>query len=45
MMSMDVLWDKFAVSGSIEDYLRYSAQKDTENDNIGRNSPQREECR
>ncbi len=35
-MSEDILWDKFAESGSIEDYLRYSAAKDGNYDNIRR---------
>jgi hypothetical protein len=37
-MSDDILWNKFAESGRIEDYLEYSANRDTENDNIGRYS-------
>jgi hypothetical protein len=41
---MDVLWDKFAASGRIEDYLDYAAHKDTENDNIRRDSPEGASC-
>ena len=32
-MNEDILWDKFAVSGRIEDYLRYSACREDKNDN------------
>lgn len=36
-MSEDALWNKFALSGKIEDYLIYSEFRDAENDNNGRN--------
>lgn len=32
-MNEDILWDKFTESGSIEDYLRYSANREKDNDN------------
>lgn len=32
-MSEDILWNKFAESGSVEDYLRYSAHKEDNHDN------------
>ena len=32
-MSEDILWNKFAESGSIEDYLQYSAHKEDNHDN------------
>lgn len=32
-MSEEELWDKFADSGRIDDYLRYINKKETENDN------------
>lgn len=35
----DLLWDKFAGSGSIEDYLRYSANREKEDDDSRRHSP------
>ena len=38
-MDEDLLWDKFAGSGSIEDYLRYSANREKEDDDSRRHSP------
>lgn len=35
-MSEDILWNKFAESGSVEDYLIYSESRDAANDNTGR---------
>lgn len=32
-MNEDTLWNIFAVTGSVEDYLRYSALRDKKNDN------------
>lgn len=32
-MNEEILWNKFAETGRIEDYLRYSANKDNKNDN------------
>ena len=32
-MKADILWDKFAETGSISDYLTYSANKDKKDDN------------
>ncbi len=32
-MNEEILWDKFAETGSIEDYLRYSANKEDNHDN------------
>jgi hypothetical protein len=32
-MEEDILWDKFAETGSIEDYLQYSAYKEDNHDN------------
>ena len=31
-MNEDILWDKFAETGRIEDYLRYSACKEDKHD-------------
>ena len=31
-MNEDILWDKFAETGSIEDYLRYSACREDKHD-------------
>ena len=33
VLNEDILWDKFAGSGSIEDYLQYSAHKEDNHDN------------
>lgn len=35
-MSEDILWNKFAESGRVEDYLIYSESRDAANDNTGR---------
>ena len=43
-MTEDMLWNRFAESGKIEDYLQYSAKKETEDDNIGRNSDKGASC-
>lgn len=32
-MNEDILWDKFAETGSIEDYLQYSVHKEDNHDN------------
>ena len=32
-MNEDTLWNIFAVTGCVEDYLRYSALRDKKNDN------------
>jgi len=32
-MNEDTLWNIFTVTGSVEDYLRYSALRDKKNDN------------
>ena len=36
-MNEDTLWDIFAATGSVEDYLLYSAVRNKENDNGRRN--------
>lgn len=35
-MPEDILWNKFAESGRVEDYLIYSESRDAANDNTGR---------
>lgn len=37
-MKTDALWDKFAETGSIFDYLTYSADRDKKDDNNRRDS-------
>ena len=37
-MTEDMLWDIFAESGRIDDYLRYSAVRDEKDADIGRDS-------
>lgn len=32
-MNEEQLWEKFIVSGKINDYLNYSSKKENENDN------------
>ncbi len=43
-MKDDILWNKFAESGTIEDYLIYSADKERTDDNNRGNCPQRTFC-
>ena len=41
-MSAEDMWNIFAESGRVEDYLAYSAAKDnTQDDNTRRDSPER----
>lgn len=35
-MNEEQLWEKFVVSGKIDDYLNYSNKKETGNDNTSR---------
>lgn len=32
-MNEEQLWEKFAISGKIDDYIRYSNMKEQKNDN------------
>ncbi|HRU96490.1 MAG TPA: hypothetical protein P5092_03495 [Ruminococcus sp.] len=43
-MSAD-LWEKFAATGSIADYLAYRSEKEKENDDNRGNSPERTDSR
>ena len=39
--SLNALWNKFTATGSVADYLAYSALRGENYDNSGRNSPER----
>ncbi len=39
-MTEDILWNKFAETGRVRDYLRYSAQRDTLHDDNRGDSPE-----
>ena len=44
-MKADILWNKFTETGSIDDYLNYSANKDKKDDNNRRDCTERTPCR
>lgn len=39
--SLNALWNKFTATGSVADYLAYSALRGENYDDSGRNSPER----